>query len=107
MAAIAGTTAHKSQLIKSEAMTAGVIGSKYQKLGFNRESIHEANIKRIALKKMLMRKYQWKFCEGVIRDVAHITNPVSGGYSTDSFPDEYGQVFVSICLAPYSALISE
>jgi len=71
--------------------------------------IREISINKIAIKNIFILKYSRAALSpcGVTCARAHITTPVTTGYSTESAPFEYDQSPLDKPLSPYKAEISE
>ena len=82
------TTAHMSQLINNEAITAGASGKMYWYCGFIFLTINaEIKNKRIIITALISKKNRCESEAGVINEISQLPKPITGGYSKE-FVDE-------------------
>ena len=78
------TTAHMSQLINNEAITAGASGKMYWYCGFIFLTINaEIKNKRIIITALISKKDRCESEAGVINEISQLPKPIMGGYSKE------------------------
>ena len=100
-------TAHISQFINKDAITAGAAGKRYRYSGFILLTITALKKKRIIIRSALIsKKKRWAFSAGVINEINQLPSPITGGYSIEFVGDRYAKVLVSNPRSEKSAGIS-
>ncbi|CAB4577931.1 unannotated protein [freshwater metagenome] len=75
-------TAHRSQFINREAITAGASGNKYECSGFIFLSKKPIAIKQpIKSSTFISKNQRYEFSAGTINEINQLPNPIIGGYS--------------------------